>query len=154
MALLDFVRDYPGGPAPERWNQEGKTNLDLLEHETVSGSGIRWAICKCAPWPRHNHASIPPLQINDFIILNMLPFIPLHFLFTHFWQKVHCIELLPTPLPQIPHGHLAAFCITFSHAVLIITLVLFIFTLMPQFIILHMFHENNSSVLDRWRYTN
>ena len=26
-------------------NQEGKTNLDLLEQEIVSGSGICWAIC-------------------------------------------------------------------------------------------------------------
>ena len=30
-------------------NQEGKTNLDLLEQEIVSGSGICWAICKSAP---------------------------------------------------------------------------------------------------------
>ena len=27
----------------------------------------------------------------------MVPFIPLHFLCAHFWQLVHCIELLPTP---------------------------------------------------------
>ena len=33
-------------------NQAGKTNLDLLEQEIVSGSGIRWAICKSAPHPR------------------------------------------------------------------------------------------------------
>jgi len=26
-----------------------KTNLDLLEQEIVSGSGICWAICKSAP---------------------------------------------------------------------------------------------------------
>jgi len=26
--------------------QKNKTNLDLLEQETVSGSGIRWPICK------------------------------------------------------------------------------------------------------------
>jgi len=32
--------------------QKGKTNLDFLEQETVSGSGICWAICKSAPWPR------------------------------------------------------------------------------------------------------
>jgi len=32
--------------------QEGKTNLDLLEQEIVSGSGICWAICKSAPHPR------------------------------------------------------------------------------------------------------
>jgi len=33
-------------------NQEGKTNLDLLEQEIVSGCDICWAICKSAPWPR------------------------------------------------------------------------------------------------------
>jgi len=33
-------------------NQEGKTNLDLLEQEIVSGSGICWTICKSAPHPR------------------------------------------------------------------------------------------------------
>ena len=32
--------------------QKGKTNLDLLEQETVNGSGISWAICKSAPRPR------------------------------------------------------------------------------------------------------
>jgi len=32
--------------------QKGKTNLDLLQQETVSGSGIGWAICKSAPRPR------------------------------------------------------------------------------------------------------
>ena len=32
--------------------QKGKTNLDLLEQETVSGSGISWAIYKSAPHPR------------------------------------------------------------------------------------------------------
>jgi len=33
--------------------QKSKTNLDLLEQEIVSGSGISWAICKSAPLPRH-----------------------------------------------------------------------------------------------------
>ena len=43
--------------------QEGKTNLDLLNQEIVSGSGISWAICKSTPRPRqNNHASIQPLR--------------------------------------------------------------------------------------------
>jgi len=29
-----------------------KTNLDFLKQETVSGSGISWALCKSAPRPR------------------------------------------------------------------------------------------------------
>jgi len=31
--------------------QKGKTNLNLLEQEAVSGSGISWAICKSVPRP-------------------------------------------------------------------------------------------------------
>jgi len=38
-----------------------KTNLDLLEQEIVSGSGICWAICKSAPHA-DNHPNIPPLS--------------------------------------------------------------------------------------------
>jgi len=32
--------------------QKGKTNWILLKQETVSGSGISWAICKSAPHSR------------------------------------------------------------------------------------------------------
>jgi len=32
--------------------QKGKTNLDLVKQETVSGSGIGWTICKSAPRSR------------------------------------------------------------------------------------------------------
>jgi len=34
------------------WYQKGKTSLDLLEEEIVTGSGISWAIWKSAPRPR------------------------------------------------------------------------------------------------------
>jgi len=34
-------------------HQKGKTNLDLLEQEIVSDSGISWATCKSASWPSH-----------------------------------------------------------------------------------------------------
>jgi len=33
------------------WYQKGKTNLDLLKQELLSGSGISWAMCKSAPCP-------------------------------------------------------------------------------------------------------
>jgi len=63
-SIQDSVWDYPGDPVP---NQKGKirkvkNNLDLLEQEIVSGSGISWAICKSAPRPRqittpaHHHS--------------------------------------------------------------------------------------------------
>jgi len=38
-----------------------KTNLDLLEQEIVSGSGICWAICKSTPHAG-SHTKIPPLS--------------------------------------------------------------------------------------------
>jgi len=42
--------------------QKSKTNLDLLEQDTISGSGISWTICKSAPHLRH--ASIPLLSTS------------------------------------------------------------------------------------------
>jgi len=45
-------------------HQKGKTNLDLLEQEIVSGSGINWAVCKSAPWPRH--ITMPASHHSDF----------------------------------------------------------------------------------------
>ena len=36
-----------------------KTNLDFLKKETVSGSGISWAICKSAPRPRQITTPVP-----------------------------------------------------------------------------------------------
>ena len=43
--------------------QKNKTNLDFTE-ETVSGSGINWAVCKSAVCTslQDNHASTPPLS--------------------------------------------------------------------------------------------
>jgi len=57
MALFKFVWDYRVSR-----HQKGKTNLDLLEHKIVSSNGISWTICRSVPWPRYNHASIPPLS--------------------------------------------------------------------------------------------
>jgi len=43
--------------------QKGKTNLDLLEQQTVSGSGISWAIMQvCTLLQTDNHASTPQLS--------------------------------------------------------------------------------------------
>jgi len=38
--IRPFFPGQPGKPAPEKQNHSGKTNLDLLEQEIVSGSGI------------------------------------------------------------------------------------------------------------------
>jgi len=50
--------------------QKGKTNLDLLKQETVSGSGISWAICKSAPHSRQ--ITMPALHPTT----EMMPFLP------------------------------------------------------------------------------
>jgi len=48
-----------------------KTNLDLLEQEIVSGSGICWAICKSAPYPRQLHQ-----QPTTQFFTGRMPFLP------------------------------------------------------------------------------
>jgi len=62
ICLTAFFQDNLGKPTPEKQNHSGKTNLDLLEQEIVSGSGISWAMCKSAPHLTHNHASTPPFS--------------------------------------------------------------------------------------------
>jgi len=42
--------------------QKGKTNLDLLEQETVSGSGISWVVCKTASRSRQITTLAPHLS--------------------------------------------------------------------------------------------
>jgi len=46
--------------------QKGKTNLDLLEQQTVSGSGISWVMCKSAPRPRQINTPAP--QPSSFTV--------------------------------------------------------------------------------------
>ena len=47
------------------WYQKGKTNLDLLEQEIVSGSSITLAISKYAPRPRQITMPTPPLSFLE-----------------------------------------------------------------------------------------
>jgi len=70
--LTAFFQDNPGKPAPEKQNHSGKTNLDLLEQEIVSGSGISWAsgdMHICTSLQTDNHASTSPPYV--IIMLNM-----------------------------------------------------------------------------------
>jgi len=48
-----------------------KTNLDLLEQEIVSGSGICWAVCKSAPHPRQ-----PRQHPTTQFFTGWMPFLP------------------------------------------------------------------------------
>ena len=51
-------------PGLPRWagTKKAKPIWILLKQETVSGSGISWAVCKSAPRQTDNHASTPPLS--------------------------------------------------------------------------------------------
>jgi len=53
------------------WYQKGKTNLDFTE-ETVSGSGISWAICKSAPRSRQITMPTP----HHSVFTGRMPFLP------------------------------------------------------------------------------
>jgi len=55
--------------------QKGKTSLDLLQQEIVSGSDISRAICKSAPYPRH---ITMPVSTDQFFAGRM-PFLPPRF---------------------------------------------------------------------------
>ena len=46
-----FIGPFSGTTRVSQY-QKSKTDLDLLKQETVSGSGISWAICKSAPSSR------------------------------------------------------------------------------------------------------
>ena len=54
--LTALVQVYPGEPVPERYVQP---IWILLKQETVSGSGISWAICKSAPRSRQITMPVP-----------------------------------------------------------------------------------------------
>jgi len=68
---MAFLQDNPGKSAPEKQNHCGKTNLDLLEQEIASGSGISWAICKSAPRPRQ--ITMPAPHCSVFYRPDALP---------------------------------------------------------------------------------
>jgi len=53
------------------WYQKGKSSLDLLEQEIVSGSGISWAICKSASHPRQ-----PCQHSTTQFFTGRMPFLP------------------------------------------------------------------------------
>jgi len=53
------------------WYQKGKINLDLLEQEIVSGSGISWDLCKSAP--RSRQITMPAPHHSVFYRPGALP---------------------------------------------------------------------------------
>jgi len=121
----------------------------LCLHSTCHLNNKTYPLTPDLHWHQYLHLCILYWLLNSCITLYMLPSTPLHSLCTHFW---HCIELLPTLLPQTGHGHLTAFCITFCHSALIITLVLFIFTLMVLIYTLD-HHQSQLSQPDHLRTT-
>jgi len=70
-ALLEYVRDHPGEQYQKGKTRKVKTNLDLLEQEIVSSSGICWAIRKSAPHPRQ-----PRQYPTTQFFTGRMPFLP------------------------------------------------------------------------------
>jgi len=66
-ALLEYLRDHAG----DAGTRKVKPNLDLLQEEILTGSGICWAICKSAPHPRQPHQH-PTTQL----FTGRMPFLP------------------------------------------------------------------------------
>ena len=67
-----FCLGLPGWGGARKVKPGGKTRLDLLEQEIVSGSGICWAICKSAPHPRQITMPAPTTQV----FIGQMPFLP------------------------------------------------------------------------------
>jgi len=65
---LDFVQDYSGWAG----TRKVKPIWILLKQETVSGSGISWAICKSAPHPRQITTPAP----HRSVFPGRMPFLP------------------------------------------------------------------------------
>ena len=59
ICLTAFFQNKLGKLARDKQNHSGKTNLDLLKQETVSGSDISWVICKSAPRLRQTTMPAP-----------------------------------------------------------------------------------------------
>jgi len=68
-----------------------KTNLDFLEQEWVSGSGISWVICKSAPRPRQISTTLTPHH-SAFYMLNACFNLMLLFKVQLHW----CLWFMPT----------------------------------------------------------
>jgi len=66
---LEFCPELIGWAGNRKVIPERKTNLDLLEQQTVSGSGNSWAICKSSPWPR---CITMPASHHSMAVLNLI----------------------------------------------------------------------------------
>ena len=70
-AHTPFNGPFSGTTQVSRY-QKGKPIWILLEQETVSGSGISWAICKSAPCSRQTTMPAPTTQF----FTGRMPFLP------------------------------------------------------------------------------
>ena len=79
------------------FRQHGPYDIKKHTHtiHTKSNRQLRFALTSLSTlvWPFLVTGFTQPLQIKDFITLDMLSFIPLHFLCTHFWQLVKTNKL-------------------------------------------------------------
>ena len=76
MVLATYTHTHPfngpfSGTTQVSWYQKGKPIWILLKQETVSGSGISWAICESAP--RSRQITTSALHRSVFYRLEALP---------------------------------------------------------------------------------
>jgi len=69
--------------------RKGKTNLDLLEQEIVSGSGICWAICKSVPHPRQ-----PCQHPTTQLFTGWMPFLPPNQQYQKHWRVMILFHII------------------------------------------------------------
>ena len=85
--------------------QKGKTNLDLLQQEIVSGSGICWAICKSAP---RNQTTTPTSHHSVFYRPDALhaaqPTASKHWSSVCVYSSVNNLKSLAYTIPEIFSG--------------------------------------------------
>ena len=92
--------------------QKGKTNLDLLEQETMSGSGISWAICKSAPCHRKITTPAPHSIVTYYRYSPLLSFLQAECSSCHSTSSVNALKapttrkpfyILPLKIQQLNH---------------------------------------------------
>ena len=100
-----FVRAYPGEPVPVKV----KPIWILLKQETVSGSGISWAICKSAP--RSRQTTMPATHHSVFYRPDALP--AAQPTASKHWRQVTTLQATWNALTFSP-----SFCATLTHIML------------------------------------
>ena len=101
--LLTHTHTFNGpfsGTTQVSWYQKGKTNTVFLKQETVSGSGISWAICKSAFRSRQITMPVP----YHSSLTDRMPFLPPNQQRQSTEGKIHIVHIVVYIL-MFHHNH-------------------------------------------------